>query len=120
MTETKLKTKAVQIKVIKSTTDNTLVEFTLGGLIQRATIPSAEITDGKAPDEVLLAGIPYGASWELVALKANSILLANTLRTYGIWTFEDAMSNPNLVISALQAVYGVDLAALVKYARENK
>ena len=114
------KVKQVPVKVISANTDSALVEFTFGGLFQRATIPVAEIQDGKAPDEVLLAGIPYGVAWEFVELSARSIDLANQLRANGVWTYEDAARNPNQIVSALQAVYGVDLAALLKYARENK
>ena len=120
MAETKRKVKQIPVRIVKATQDNTLVEFTLGGLIQRATIPTAEIHDEKAPDEVLAAGIPYGIPWEFIELHLKSSDLANALRISGIWTYEDALRNPNLIVSALQAVYGVDLAALLKFARDNK
>lgn len=114
------KKKMIAVIAIKSKADVSLVEFTADGLLLRAYIPTLEIIDGKAPEAVLLAGVPYGIDWEDVKLSVRSIDLANALRRAGIWTCEDAMKNPNGIISCLQAVYGVDLAALLKYARENK
>jgi hypothetical protein len=118
--KTKHKVKLVPVRVVSANIENALVEFALGGLFQRATIPAAEIVDGKASDEILIAGIPYGTAWEFVELSVGPIALANYLRANGVWTYEDAARNTNMVISALQAVYGVDLAALLKYARDNK
>lgn len=114
------KVKLIPVRVVSAQPDNTLVEFTMGGLLQRATIPTVEVQDGKAPDEVLLAGIPYGIAWEFVELSARSIDLANALRASGVWTYDDAARNPKLIVAVLQTVYGVDLAALLNYARENK
>lgn len=118
--KTKRKMKQVDVKIINANEESAVVEFTLGGLLQRAIIPTAMIVDGKAPDEVLIAGIPYGTPWEFLKLSANPIMLANTLRANGIWTYEDAKRKPREIVSALQAVYGVDLAALLEFARENK
>lgn len=114
------KKKMVAVNVISATVNTVLVEFTADGLLMREYIPTVEVIDGKAPEDVLMAGIPYGVDWEDIKLKASAIELANALRMNGIWTCEDAMKNPNKIISALQAVYGVDLAALLKHARENK
>jgi hypothetical protein len=114
------KSKTVKVKIVKASQDNATVEFTLGGILQRAIIPTNRIEDNKAPEDILSVGIPYGIPWELVQLKASSIELANALRMQEIWTYDDAMNNPNKIISALQAVYGVDLAALLQYARQNK
>lgn len=120
MTETKRKVKQISVRIVKATQENTIVEFMLGGLLQRATIPTVEVHNEKVSDDVLLAGIPYGTPWEFLDLKTTSIQLANALRMAGIWSYENAVSKPNVVISALQAAYGVDLAALLKFARENK
>lgn len=114
------KVKQIPVKVISAGVESSMVEFTLGGIFQRATIPTAEIHEDKVADDTLLAGIPYGIAWEFVELSASPIMLANLLRQHGVWTYQDAMSKPNMIVSALQAVYGVDLAALSKYARENK
>jgi hypothetical protein len=113
------KPKMIPVKVIKGNPDNSMLEFEIGGLLQRAIIPNNIIEDGKCQEDELQFGIPYGIPWENVKLSASSIDVANALRRMEIWTVEDAMSNPNRIIAALQAVYGCDLAALVMYAREN-
>jgi len=118
--ETKYKAKLIPVRVISAQSDNALVEFTMGGIFQRATIPTAELEGDKAPDDVLIAGIPYGVPWEFVELSASPIVLANTLRANGVWTYQQAISSPNKIVAVLQTVYGVDLAALLNYARENK
>ena len=116
----KRKEKLIPVKVIKQAADNATVEFTLNKLLQRAVIPAGFIENGKVPEDVLEAGIPYGIDWENVKLSASSIELANMLRRLGIWTYEDAMRNPNRIVSVLQTVYKIDLAALLAFARENK
>jgi hypothetical protein len=115
----KRKPKMILVRLVKSNADNAIVEYELDKVLQRATIPSNIIEDGKVPEDELQFGIPYGVPWELVKLSASSIDLANMLRRMEIWTYEDAMSNPNKVISALQAVYKCDLAQIIQYAREN-
>jgi len=115
----KRKPKMILVRLVRSNADNAIVEFTIDKVLQRATIPSNIIEDGKVPEDELQFGIPYGVPWELVKLSASSIDLANMLRRMEIWTYEDAMSNPNKVISALQAVYKCDLAQIIQYAREN-
>ena len=116
----KKKPKMIPVVILKASGDNAMVEFTLDKIFQRATIPTNIIEDGKVPEDELRFGIPYGVPWEIVPLSASSIETANQLRKMGIWTADDAMRNPNVIIAALQAVYGVDLAALIKFARENK
>ena len=113
------KEKLIPVKVIKASPDNATVEFMLDKVLQRAIIPTNRIDDNTVSEDILRLGIPYGVPWDLVKLSANSIELANALRRMEIWTYEDAMSNPNKVISALQAVYKCDLAQIIQYAREN-
>ena len=118
--EKKRKVKKIKVKVLKAGLDNAMVEFMLDKVFQRATIPTNFIDDEYVEQAVLEAGIPYGIPWELVELKASPIDLANILRKNDIWTVDDAMRNPNKIISALQAAYGVDLAQILKFAREYK
>lgn len=120
MDEKKPKVKMISVKIIKATPDNSMVEFILDNILQRSIIPNDTIEDSKVDKAVLEAGIPYGIPWELVELKASSIDLANALRKNDIWTCEDAMGNPNKIISVLQTVYKVDLAQILQVARENK
>lgn len=114
------KPKMIPVKVIKARVDNALVEYQLKGVLQRCTIPTSLIENGAVPDDELSYGIPYGIAWENVELSASSKDLANMLRIQGIWTVEDAMSNPNKIVAALQAVYKIDLAKIIGYARDNK
>ena len=118
--ELKRKPKQVPVVVIWANEDSSLVEFVYGGLLQRAIIPSQDIVDDKASDDILPFGVPYGIQWENVTLRASSIELANSLRRNGVWTCQEAQARQMTIVACLQAVYGVDLAALLDYAREHK
>lgn len=64
-------------------------------------------------------GIPYGVDFSaLVTLSANSKNLDEELKRRGIWTVADLRANPLEVMGALQATYGIDLAALLQAAKQ--
>jgi hypothetical protein len=45
---------------------------------------------------------------------------ARELHKLGLWTRDDVMTRPNEVISAIQAVYGIDLAAILVAAHKQE
>lgn len=72
-------------------------------------------------DELLSLSIPYGVDWEVhlegtVGLVTPAIIARN-LRNAGIWTAEDALSNPKSLIGAVQKSYAGDLAAIINVAK---
>ena len=61
-----------------------------------------------------------GVKWENLKLKANSKDLAKLMRDNGLLTYEDVRQNTRLVVALLQRIYGVDLAAVLAFAKEQE
>lgn len=104
----------MQTRVIRTENENSLVEFEEDGLLQRVWIPSKELNkNAKASKEVLAKGMPYGVPFEhLIKIELTAEALATHLRRAGIWTKHDAQTKPQLVVSALQRAYGVELSKI--------
>ena len=113
------KAKAVPVTIIRVTGEGALVEYAERGEPRRVTIPASLVRDGKAEDETLEAGVPYGIPWErLETAKVTPASIARALRNAGIWTCEDLSKNPKAAVGALQAAYRVDLGRLNAFATE--
>jgi hypothetical protein len=116
--EKETKTRKIKVKFVrKAGPKNSLVEWTDKGLPYRATVPGREDSYSK---DVLEAGIPYGVRWEEVKVEADAEKLAKALYDNDIWTLEDVMANPQAVIGICMDVIGVNLSALLKFARPKK
>ena len=119
ITELKPKPRLVAVQVVRVTGGSALVEFARKGKAQRVTVPAAELQAGKVAQDVLDAGIPYGLPWEETELASITAAdLAANLRTAGIWTTEDLQRNTQKAVGVLQATYQLDLAALLRFAKE--
>ena len=111
----------VKVRVIRQRGQAALVEWVDSEGAHRATIPAGAIHKGHVAKDELEYGIPYGVPWEeLIALIATPTTIAAELRRRGIWTKGDLFSQPNVAVSAIQASYGFDLAALIKAARQHE
>ncbi len=110
---TKNELPAVPVTVVNSQGQASLIEWLDGNRPRRTFVPTAAIVDGLCIDPA--AGIAYGDDWEasIGTLSVTPASVADELRRRGIWTREDARRAPNLVMSALQAAYGLDLARLL-------
>lgn len=114
-----------QVKIIRRSGTAALVGWVEDGNLRRATVPLSQIElddskIGTVDKETLEMGIPYGVPWEEVIgeIKITPQIIANILRQHGIWTLEDAQNNPNAIVGALQAAYGLDMATLIRGARD--
>lgn len=106
----------VQIRVVEVRGASALVEW-VDSTLRRAILPVPE--ENELSVEELELGVAYGAPWEkMVTFHASPEALANELRARGIWTREDLLKNQPAAFGALQAVYGIDLAALIRAAEE--
>lgn len=113
------KPKQVQVRVIQRRGESALVEWLDGELQNRAMIPVTAVVDGHVAEDVLNAGVPYGVPWaELVQLTATAEAVQAELYRVGVWTVVDLRQKPQLALGALQRVYGVDLSALMRAAKE--
>ena len=109
--------KTVQIILRKN--DLLLVEWQEMGMPYRAWVtpdmvvedrPKGKTTTVKNPG----AGIPYGMDWSpLIQVNATPRDFDRELKRVGIWTVQDLRDKPNEARSALQSVYGMDMAALL-------
>lgn len=98
-----------------------LVEYAEAGRPVRVTIPVGLVADDLTADPADLAqGAPYGIPWERAPLGHVTMeRIADELRNAGIWTAEDLRTRPRAALGALQAAYGIDLAALTKFTEES-
>ncbi len=117
--EPKPKPAPVPVTVLGVQGQSALVEWADGGLPRRAYIPASAVKDGRASPVTLGRGVGYGAPWERLD-HPRAGQLATALRNRGVWTYEDLRTNPNAAIGALQAIWRLDLAALLAFAKENE
>jgi hypothetical protein len=111
----------IEVKIISQRGQSALVEYTEGGNLKRATIPTADIVDNKVSPHKLHLGISYGVEWaKYVTLQATPEQLQENLRWAGIWTKEDALNNADKVLGCIQATYQLDLGTLLRIAKEVK
>jgi hypothetical protein len=110
--------KTRKVKIIKRIgKDASLVEWEEKGLPHRATVPGqserVDVSD-------LEAGVPYGVRWEDVDTKLDKKALATKLYANDIWTLEDAKKNPQAVIGICMEVTGMNLSALIRFAKAKE
>lgn len=117
----KTTTVKLEVTVVERRGESALVEWQEGGRVHRAVIPAGDVEEGRVEREQLELGIPHGLPWEtILTLSATPAALADALRRAGIWTLADLERNPRAAYGALQAVYGLDLAALIRAAHAYK
>lgn len=109
----------IDVKVISSKGQVTLVEWDDAGRFRRILIPREEVSSNKGgrglvTQESLEMGIPYGVNWEIRIKKSFVITgakVAEQLEVAGIWTKEDFAQNPSAV---QQAVLGAAREILIE------
>lgn len=108
------------VKIIKQRGQSALVEYLYGDHLRRVNIPTSSIKAGQVEEGILEMGIPYGLEWSnLLSLQATPELFQENLRQAGIWTKDDALKNPQLVVAAIQATYQIDLAKIFSILKED-
>lgn len=98
-----------------------LVEWQDDGLPKRAWVTQEMVVQdhGDTADvDEPNAGIPYGVEfWRLLQPeKVTAKDLDKELKRRGIWTVADLRANPNVALSAIATVYGINLSALLQAA----
>lgn len=99
----------IDVKVIRSKGQITLVEWNDAGRFRRILVPREVVFDNKSgrggvTEESLEMGIPYGVGWEAQIQKSFTITgakVAEQLEVLGIWTKEDYEQNPSIVQQAV-------------------
>jgi len=113
----------MRVRIVLRKNGTSLIEWVENDDTLRGWIPDVKVSaiSGNAGDvENPRMAVPYtGTPWrELVSMAATSISLERELRRRGIWTISDLRANPNVALSAIQSVYGIDLAQLLYAAAE--
>lgn len=120
--EKKVKQNLVNVRALEVLPKSALVEWFDKSGQRRAFIPTEHLLSGGAVDNTVLeAGIPYGVAWEEVKFTTPTpAALAQALRAGGIWTKADLFANPQKAVGILQAIYQVDLSALIEFAERHE
>lgn len=107
----------MKVNVVQVEGQAALVETSDG---RRVVIPRAFVdANHDVSADVLDVGIAYGIPWEeLLALHASPADLARELRARGLFTAQDVQQHPQEVFSAIQSVYAVDVATVLRVAAQ--
>jgi hypothetical protein len=113
------KTKAIKVTVIEQNQKTALVEWKAKAGLRRVTIPASEVKSGSVDELVLEAGIEYGIPWEkLTSISVTPSMLAEGLRTAGLWTGEDLYRNQKKAIGVINAMLSIELSKLLQIAAD--
>lgn len=108
----------ISVTLVHQDKEAALVQWVVRGKLKRTIIPHSSIKGGKVAADELAAGLPYGEDWTKV--KGVTPLMATWLKNYGVWTKEDALTNPRYVREALMTgCVPVTIEALMEYAKEE-
>jgi len=106
----------VRIKLVSTKGNAALVQYTEDKKPARKYIPTDEIEDGAARDEVLSQGIPYGFPWDELSITVSAERFSDELHKNEIWTTQDALKHPNKVIAALHAALADNINEILSIA----
>lgn len=111
------------VKTIRQEDGLTLVQWrTDDGQLRRSWVVSSMIVQDSPTGKNVIVdrperGIPFGDDLlQVVSFKANKQAFVDELHRRGVWTYADVASRVVDVQAALQAVYGVDLSAILNAA----
>ena len=113
-------TTRLPVTVISTKGETALIQYLQDGQVTRKYIPVKELGDGHVLETVLARGIPYGYPWEDLEMKFDSVKLAHELHQRDIWTPNDALTFPQKLLSALNAVYADNISQILNIALKEK
>lgn len=109
----------MKVTVVKSDGDAVVVEVVVSGILIRKIVPSGTVVAGELDEDVFEKGIEYGLPFDEIITAGDIIpVLTRSLHNAGIWTLEDMKTKGQIVVSALQAAYRIDLGRLVQAAEK--
>ena len=120
--ETKPKRRKVNVRIVEQEGESALVEWTEGDDLRRAYIPTEKVEGGKCYQDVLDAGIPYGAPWkDLIPTSGlTPEAIGRELRRKGFWTSADIQANMRIVQKAVNTATGLSAASLFTLAQKHE
>lgn len=113
---------AIPVKVLSVIKKTALVEWVTAGEVSRGYIPFSKVSETMTvPESELHFASPYGVPWDsMLMIDPSNFInkLQKCLHNADIWTYEDARMKPQVVLGAIQAAYGFDLATVLATARK--
>lgn len=112
----------MKVKLIATDGQAAIVEHQSDNGIERIIVPNGEINAGRISEKALKQSIPFGGIEltdylpEQLTIKVSD--LQDTLRQRGLWTQEEYLKNPQIIMGALQKLYGVDVTRILNLVSE--
>jgi len=120
MDEKKTQPKLIPVRELSTTGMSSLVEYLDKNGLHRVSVPANKVAD-KMDLELLEAGVPFGVPWAELPIKPfTGKELQAALYAAGLWTAEDVMTRPQVVIGAIQGLLWLHLGSLVEFAAKHK
>jgi len=111
----------IKVKLVATDGQAAIVEYQEAGKIKRAIVPNGDVIKGRVSKRTLDMSIPYGGV-ELTNLPEwltiSTADLQDTLRQRGLWTKEDYLKSPEVILGVLQKLYGVDVTRILNLISE--
>jgi hypothetical protein len=108
----------IKVKLIATEGAAAIIEYSTNGRIERAIVPNGAVKGNRISEQDLELGIPYGGI-ELKNYGISELLtvsldnLQELLRQRGLWTEDDYLNNPQVILGVLQKLYGVDVTRIL-------
>jgi hypothetical protein len=107
----------IKVKLIATENQAAIIEYQSSGRIERAIVPNDEVKGGRVSEQTLEQSIPFGGVEltdhlpEQLSIKTSD--LQDMLKQRGLWTHVDYLQNPQVILGALQKLYGVDVTRIL-------
>lgn len=111
------------VRIIRRKGGYALVQWVKDEVSERAWVPLDIVDESGTSAEVEgpERGVPYGESWSRhITAEISPRVIEQELKRRGIWTFEDYMSQPEVVNGALLSAYKQVHEQIAAAAKENK
>lgn len=115
----------IKIKLISTQGAAAIIEYQANNGPERAIVPNEAVKGGRVAKKDLDIAIPYSGV-ELTdygiaeQLTININDLQRLFRERGLWTEEDYLSSPQVVLGALQKLYGIDVTRILNAIKAGK
>lgn len=112
----------IKVNLVSTDGQAAVIEYKSGDRIERVIIPNTDIKGGRISQQTLKESIPFGGieleDYLPEKLTINTSDLQDMLRQRGLWTEEDYLKNPGVILGALQKLYGVDVTRILNMISE--
>lgn len=112
----------MQVKVIRSKGQASLVEWIEQGEVRRGVVPDDILFDrnkniASITEDALATAIPYGVPFDEMNLAVDAKALARELHKYGVWTAKDVQDNQQAVMQAVRVVLNLTYVQIGNFSR---